>query len=106
MAKRVSYSFETRRHSVNGIIATVLGTISMILFAVLIGVAYYTRGNGETWVGAAGFTGFAMAFCGLTFGFTSFRDDCKYPFFSKFGTLWCAIWLAVWFLMFCFGLAS
>ncbi len=106
MAKKVSYSFETRKHSVNGITATVLGSISCVLFAVLLGIAWQTRGNGAPWMGAAGFTGLAMAFCGLTFGFASFRDDCKYAFFSKFGTVWCAIWLIVWFLIFCFGLAA
>ena len=99
-----TYSFEGSRHSRNGIAATVLGTCSVAVLAGLLIFGYLSKGVTQPWVGAVGFTGLAMSVGGLKLGFTSFHDDCKYFFFSRFGTIWCTCAFAAWFLLFCVGL--
>ena len=53
-----------------------------------------------------GFTAFAAAFYGLVTGLESFHQPSKSYFFSKLGTLLCGFMVAVWFLIFCLGLAG
>ena len=38
-------------------------------------------------------------------GLRSFRDRCRSYIFCKIGTLLCGLMVAVWFLIFCVGLA-
>lgn len=104
MAKRASYSFVEKKHSSNGIIATVLGGGSVIVLLVLLVIAFVMKGTAADWIGAFGFTGIAMAVCGLAYGFGSFRDECKYTFFSKFGTILSTAAVVAWFFIVCIGL--
>ena len=105
MAKQQnSYSYQGSRHSRNGIAATVLGVLSAAVLAGLLIFSYLSHGVTERWIGAVGFTGLALSVGGLKLGFTSFHDDCKYTFFSRFGTIWCTCAFAAWFLIFCAGL--
>lgn len=44
MAKRRMYSFAEEKHSKKGIVSTVFGVLSMIIFVVLAWLAYYLDG--------------------------------------------------------------
>lgn len=106
MAKKQSYSFEEKKHSGNGIAATVLGVGSLLMLLVLLMISFLLKGTAAAWIGAFGFTGIAMACCGLSYGFSSFRDECKYSFFCKFGTIMSAVSITAWFFIVCIGLAK
>ncbi len=41
MAKKRMYSFAKEKHSGKGILSTILGTLSLVIFAVLAWLAYY-----------------------------------------------------------------
>lgn len=106
MAKQRGYSFVEKKHSSNGMTATVLGAGSLMVLIVLLLIAFFLKGTAAGWIGAFGFTGIAMAVCGLVYGFSSFHDDCKYTFFSKFGTIISAAAVVAWFFIVCMGLAG
>ena len=110
MAKKkdryAAYVYEETKYSGKGILATVLGGVSLLIFLVLVGVCILIGGTAGEWIGTIGFTAFAVAFYGLVTGLQSFRQQCKSYIFCKVGTLFCGFMVAVWFLIFCMGLAS
>ncbi len=106
MAKQPVYSFVEKKHSRNGIIAASLGGGSLATLLALVLLAFLMKGGAPYWSGAVGFTGIAMAVCGLSYGFASFQDECKYGFFCRFGTLLSTAAITVWFFVVCLGLAS
>jgi hypothetical protein len=106
MAKQTGYSFTEKKHSGNGIVSSVLGGGSLVVLILLLLIAFWMRGMAAGWIGAVGFTGIAMAVCGLAYGFASFRDDCKYAFFCKFGTILSTVAIVAWFFIVCVGLAN
>lgn len=106
MAKQAGYSFVEKKHSGNGIAATALGTGSLAVLLVLLLIAFFMKGTAASWIGAFGFLGIAMAVCGLVYGFSSFHDDCKYTFFSKFGTIISTVSIVAWFFIVCIGLTK
>ena len=75
MAKRQVYSFEEKKYSANQIASAVLGVLSVIVLAGLLGISFLMKGMANTWIGAVGFTGIVMAVCGLWYGFAGFKDD-------------------------------
>ncbi len=99
------YTYRETAHSGRGILATVLGGISFLMFVILTGIAAVLAGSGGTWIGAFGFTAFVIAFVGMVYGLKSFHDQCRSYIFCKIGTLLCGFMVAVWFLIFCVGLA-
>lgn len=100
------YTYEETRHSVRGILSTILGGISFLIFVILVGISAVLAGEGGAWLGSFGFTAFVIAFGGMVYGLKSFRDQCKSYIFCKIGTLVSGFMVAVWFLTFCSGLAS
>lgn len=101
-----TYVYEETNHSGGGILATVLGGISLLIFVILVGICAVLEGAGGPWCGSIGFTAFVIAFYGMVKGLKSFHDQCKSYIFCKVGTLLCGFMVAVWFLIFCVGLAS
>lgn len=106
MAKRQVYSFEEKKYSANEIASAVLGALSVLVLAGLLAISFFMKGMANTWIGAAGFTGIVMAAFGLSYGFASFKDECKSYFFSKFGTITSALSICGWFFIVCLGLAG
>ena len=100
------YYYKETRFSAWGILATLLGLLSMAAMGVLTWYMIQYAGEAADWVGAAGFTAFAAAFMGMVEGLSSFRDNCRSYLFSKIGTLLCGFMVAAWFLLFCVGLAG
>lgn len=100
------YTYKETRHSGRGVAALILGLVSLgvlVTLTILVMKVFETAPN---WVGAVGFTGFAVAFLGMIQGLMSFHDNCKSYVFSRIGTVTCAIMVGVWFLIFCAGLAK
>lgn len=104
--KRQEYAFEESRHSGRGILAVILGGISMLAFVILVSICALLGGQGGAWTGSIGFSAFVAAFCGMVFGLKSFHDQCRSYIFCKVGTLLSGFMVAVWFLIFCVGLAQ
>ena len=100
------YYYRETRFSGWGIIATVLGILSLAALAVLTWYMMRFSDTAGDWVGAAGFTAFAAAFVGMVQGLSSFRDNCRSYLFSKIGTLLRGFMVAAWFLVFCVGLGG
>ena len=99
MAKRQVYSFEEKKYSANQIASAVLGVLSVIVLAGLLGISFLMKGMANTWIGAVGFTGIVMAVCGLWYGFAGFKDDSKSYFCSKCGTILSTVAIAGWFFI-------
>ncbi len=106
MAKRKVYSFEERKYSANSIASVILGVLSVVILAAVLGTSFYMKGLAAVWIGAVGFAGIAAACCGLAYGMTSFQDDCKSYFCSKLGTFLSAAAAVIWFFIVCLGIAA
>ena len=86
-----AYVYEETAHSGKGILAAVLGGVSLLIFLLLAGICAALAGGAGEWSGSVGFTAFAAAFYGLVTGLESFHQPSKSYFFSKLGTLLCAL---------------
>lgn len=106
MAKRQVYSFVEKKYSTNSIISAVLSVASVLVLLILLLISFLMKGNANTWIGAMGFSGIVMAFCGLRYGFAGFRDECKSYFCSKLGTILSTVSIAGWFFIVCIGLVN
>ena len=100
------YTYKETRHSKRGIAALILGLVSFGVLITLTALVTLVLEDLPEWVGAASFTGFALAFIGMVQGLMSFHDDCKSYFFSRLGTIVSAVMVAGWFLISCTGLAG
>ena len=106
MAKRQVYSFEEKKYSANSIASAILSLLSVLILAGVLLVSFLMKGMANTWIGAVGFTGIVMAFCGLWYGFAGFHDECRSYFCSKFGTIMGTAAIAGWFFIVCLELAG
>ena len=79
MAKKRMYSFAKEKHSGKGILSTILGTLSLVIFAVLAWLAYYLDGQGGVYLGSIGLLGmvFARRHHGGIVGICSFNWDLR-----------------------------
>ena len=93
-------SFASSTYLPNSFHWTLIALICLTFAAVVLG------DRAGAWVGAVGFTAFALAFIGMTEGLRSFRDNCRSYLLGKLGTVYCGIMVAAWFLVFCVGLAK
>lgn len=104
--KRRYYSYkQEKRNGGRGLISIVLAAVSIILFLGLLAACAALKGNAGPWAGAVGFSGMLTAFAGVVIGLQSFHDRQRSYGFSKAGTIIGGIMVAVWFLLFCRGLA-
>lgn len=86
--------------------SVLLSVASVLVFLVLTAAAAALGGNAGSWIGGFGFFGFALAFAGMITGLGSFRTRQGSYTMSKVGTLTGGLMVAVWFLIFCVGLAQ
>lgn len=105
MAKKYSYKLE-RRTGRRGLMSTALAGASIILLLGLLTACAALKGSAGPWVGAMGFSGMLVALAGVVIGLRSFRDRQRSYGFSKAGTIISGIMFAVWFILFCRGLAG
>ncbi len=93
-----------RNHSRRGIMATVLGAVSLIILAALLVISFYTGGEGNLVTGAIGTSGFLIALVGLIIGLGSFRGDYRSYLFCRLGSILSGLTLAVWLLVLAVGI--
>ena len=70
MAKKRMYSFAKEKHSGKGILSTILGTLSLVIFAVLAWLAYYLDGQGGVYLGSIGLLGMVFAVSSVAVSYT------------------------------------
>jgi hypothetical protein len=105
MAKKKRYRFEDRNRYGRGIISTVTSAVSIVIFLSAVFICMVMAGNAPQWIGALGFSGFVMGFYGMVAGLESFRERNESYALSKIGTLMGGAMVAVWFIVFCIGMA-
>lgn len=104
MAKKTMYSFEEKRHSENGIIATVMGAVSLVFLLAMIYASYYMRGNAGIYAGAFGVGGIVMALAGFVLGIASFSEkNIKYKY-PKIGSVLSGVAFALWLGLYLIGI--
>ena len=107
MAKKPKkFRFEDRSRYGSGILSTAASAISLVLFLSIAFICMVMAGKAPQWIGALGFTGFVMGFYGMAAGLESFRERNESYVLSKTGTLMGGFMVAVWFIVFCVGLAG
>lgn len=103
MAKKMMYSFEEKKNSVNGIISTIMGAVSAGLMLAMIYISYYNRGEAGIYAGAFGLSGLLFAFAGFIVGIMSFSEkNVKYKY-PKIGSILCGFAFAGWLGLYLIG---
>ncbi len=105
MAGKRRYRFEYRSRYGRGIVSTVTSAVSIVIFLSAVFICMVMAGKAPEWIGALGFSGFVMAFYGMIVGLASFRERNESYALSKAGTLMGGAMVAVWFIVFCIGMA-
>lgn len=103
MAKKSIYKFTDKKHAKGGVISTVLGCISLLVFVILIYVSFRHGGNGGIYIGSIGLTGFIISVMGLIFGIMGFKEEDTYSLFSRIGSIWNMIIILVWVCIYLVG---
>lgn len=104
MAKKMMYSFAEKKHSVIGIISTIMGVISLAMLLAIVVVSYYMWGNAGIYAGAVGVCGIVFALAGFILGIASFSEkDIKYKY-PKIGSILCGIMFAIWLAIYLIGI--
>ena len=103
MAKH-RYKFSTRKHSVGGVVSTIMfvGAVALLVWA--ISVSFQAKGKGDTVVGEIALTSFAVAIVGMIIGLLSYKESDRYYTFSFIGALMNGIFSIVMFMLFVVGL--
>ena len=97
MAKKRMYSFAKEKHSGKGILSTILGTLSLVIFAVLAWLAYYLDGQGGVYLGSIGLLG-------MVFGLMGFGENNVRYLFPKIGSILGGIMVALWVFVVLIGI--
>lgn len=85
MAKKNSYMFTSKQHTQKGIMATILGVISLVTLAYTIIMSYLKAGNVPRQYGAAVMLVMIFAFVGIILGVVSKTERDKFYLFSYLG---------------------
>ena len=85
MLKKSSFMFTTKEHTLKGIMATILGVISLVTIGYVILDSYRKAGAIPLEYGAAAFLTMIFAFVGIILGVISKSEGDKFYFFSYLG---------------------
>lgn len=85
MSKKNSYMFTNKQHTQKGIMATILGVISLVTLAYAIVMSYLKAGNVPRQYGAAVLLVMIFAFVGIALGVVSKTERDKFYLFSYLG---------------------
>ena len=83
--KKNSFMFTTKEHTLKGIMATILGVISLASIGYMILDSYRSDGNVPLQYGAVAFLVMIFAFVGIVLGVLSKSERDKFYFFSYLG---------------------
>lgn len=95
MLKKSSFMFTTKEHTLKGIMATILGVISLVTIGYVILDSYRSAGAVPQEYGAAAFLTMIFAFVGIILGVISKSERDKFYFFSYLGIVLNVLVLAV-----------
>ena len=103
MAKH-RYKFSTRKHSVGGVVSTIMfvGALALLIWAIY--EAFQANGKGGSVVGEIALTSFAVSIAGMIIGLLSYKESDRYYTFSFIGALLNGIMSIVMFMLFIVGL--
>ena len=87
MKKREGYIFTNKRHSNRGVMATVLGVISLGSLAAVVFLAYVGEGAATVGYGFTGLLATLFSIVGLCLGLVTVRDGNYYKLFPVLGIL-------------------
>ena len=85
MLKKSSFMFTTKEHTLKGIMATILGVISLVTIGYVVLDSYWNAGEIPLEYGAAAFLTMIFAFVGIILGVVSKSEGDKFYFFSYLG---------------------
>ncbi len=85
MAKKNSFMFTNKEHTKKGIMATILGIISLVTLAYMVFMSYQRAGDVPLQYGAAALLSMIFAFVGIVLGVVSKSDRDKFYLFSYLG---------------------
>ena len=85
MLKKSSFMFTTKEHTLKGIMATILGVISLVTIGYVILDSYWKAGAVPLEYGAVAFLTMIFAFVGIILGVISKSERDKFYFFSYLG---------------------
>lgn len=103
MAKKMMYSFAEKKDSGNGIVSTIMGTVSLVFFLAMVYASYYMRGDAGIYAGAFGLCGLIFALAGFIVGVASFSEkDIRYKY-PKIGSVLSGVMFVVWLTMYLIG---
>lgn len=85
--KRHKIKFGNRKHSVRGILSTIMAAFSLVLFCILVIVSYKMKGNGGIYLGSIGVAAFFVNVVGISAAISSFREREREYLFSKIGLI-------------------
>lgn len=85
MAKKNSFMFTNKEHTQKGIMATILGVISLATLAYMVIMSYQRAGDVPLQYGAAALLSMVFAFVGIILGVVSKSERDKFYLFSYLG---------------------
>ncbi len=100
---RHKYKFTNKKHSVGGIISSVMAVAAIALFIVAIVISFKARGEGGAIIGSIALSSLAVAFFGLVIGLMSYKETDRYYTFSFTGSLFNGIMTITMLLMLLVG---
>lgn len=80
-----NFMFTNKEHTLKGIMATILGVISLVSLVYIIGESYANAGEVPLQYGAVAFLTMIFAFAGIVLGVLSKSERDKFYFFSYLG---------------------
>lgn len=101
--RKRSIKFSDKSHATKGIIATILGGISLVLMIALVIISYSKKGDAGIYAGSIGLAAFFVAIVGLTTGISSFKERERYYLFSKIGSLLNVMIISLWVVIYVIG---
>ena len=107
MAKKAKkFRLEERSRYGRGILSVVVSAVSVVTFLSVAFISMVMAGRAPQWIGILGFAGFLAGFYGMVAGLESFRERNQSYALSRVGTLMGGFMVALWFIVFCAGMAQ
>lgn len=103
--KKSSLHFSGRRHSRNGMMATVIGGIAWCIFIALCVYSSVTGGNAEAVAGVIGLLDMVFVLVGVFLAIKGFRERDVYYVLPMVGTALNSILFIVYFSLYFMGMA-
>ncbi|RDU23386.1 DUF6142 family protein [Anaerosacchariphilus polymeriproducens] len=102
--RRRKVKFGNRKHSIRGILSTIMAVFSLIIFCILIIVSYKMKGNGGIYLGTIGIAALFINIVGIMAGINSFKERERNYLYSKIGLVVNVILLITWGIIYALGM--